>query len=223
VYYVHPDHLDTPRTIVNAVNVVVWAWDSDAFGTTPAIENLNGLGQFSYSLRFPGQQFDANTGLYYNYFRDYDAANGRYIQSDPIGLEGGLATYSYVDSDPIAAFDPDGEIKIRRPSWRKTTDDQLYKRGNRCESCGVTFGKRGTGRGRERHHLEEWNVMRDAALPAICLAPMGSKEQMRLLKELRDRYQDTGNLLNLCENCHDDAHKKKRRYGNKPRPRFGRR
>jgi len=76
VYYVHPDHLDTPRTIVNAANVAVWAWDSDAFGTTAANENPSGLGQFSYSLRFPGQQYDAITGLHYNYFRDYEAGSG---------------------------------------------------------------------------------------------------------------------------------------------------
>jgi len=217
VYYVHPDHLDTPRTIVNGANAPVWTWDSAPFGETAADENPSSLGSFAYSLRFPGQQFDATTGLHYNYFRDYEPNLGRFVQSDPIGLEAGVATYAYVDSDPVAAFDPDGERKIRRPKWRKSTKDELDRRGNRCEGCSGKFGKAGTGKGRERHHVEEWNVMRDAALPAICLAPFGSDEQNRLLKDLRDRYQDPGNLRNLCENCHDDAHNKKRRYGKKPR------
>jgi RHS repeat-associated protein len=108
VYYVHPDHLDTPRTVVNAANVVVWSWDSDPFGTTPANENPNGLGAFGYGLRFPGQQYDATTGLHYNYFRDYHAGSGRYVQSDPIGLDGGLGTYTYVQSLPTYYSDPWG-------------------------------------------------------------------------------------------------------------------
>ena len=60
------------------------------------------------SLRFAGQVFDADTGLHYNYFRDYDPWTGRYIQSDPIGLEGGLNTYGYVGGNPLRFIDPEG-------------------------------------------------------------------------------------------------------------------
>jgi RHS repeat-associated protein len=52
-----------------------------------------------------GEYFDKETNLHYNYFRDYDPAIGRYIQSDPIGLDGGLNTYLYVLADPLSLFD----------------------------------------------------------------------------------------------------------------------
>jgi RHS repeat-associated protein len=62
----------------------------------------------AYNLRFPGQYFDSETGTNYNYFRDYDPAIGRYVQSDPIGLEGGPNTYSYSKSSPMSNVDQYG-------------------------------------------------------------------------------------------------------------------
>jgi RHS repeat-associated protein len=108
-YFVQPDHLDTPRTIVNAEGQELWRWDSAPFGDTAADENPGGRGSFAYRLRFPGQQYDAVTGTHYNYFRDYEPGSGRYVQSDPVGLDGGINTFTYVDSDPISYFDPTGE------------------------------------------------------------------------------------------------------------------
>ena len=58
---------------------------------------------------FAGQYFDREeNGLHYNYFRDYDSGLGRYVQSDPIGLRGGLNTYGYVDQNSLRYFDPLG-------------------------------------------------------------------------------------------------------------------
>jgi RHS repeat-associated protein len=54
-----------------------------------------------------GQYFDKETNLHYNYFRDYDSGIGRYVQSDPIGLRGGLNTFVYVN-DPLTQIDPEG-------------------------------------------------------------------------------------------------------------------
>ncbi len=63
---------------------------------------------FEYNLRFPGQQYDAVVGLNYNYFRDYDPAIGRYAESDPFGIWGGLNTYAYVAGNPVSFVDPKG-------------------------------------------------------------------------------------------------------------------
>jgi RHS repeat-associated protein len=64
--------------------------------------------RFELNLRFPGQYFDAETGLHYNYHRTYDPQTGRYLESDPIGLEGGLNTYSYSGGNPLYWVDPRG-------------------------------------------------------------------------------------------------------------------
>jgi RHS repeat-associated protein len=107
-YYVHTDHLNTPRLVTDSSNSIRWRWESDPFGTTVPDENPAGVGGFVYNLRFPGQQFDAVTQLNYNYRRDYDPAIGRYTESDPIGLTGGSNTYVYAAGSPVSNFDPSG-------------------------------------------------------------------------------------------------------------------
>jgi uncharacterized protein RhaS with RHS repeats len=79
---VFTDHLDTPRVITRAAdNPMVWRWaQADPFGVTQPNENPSGLGNFKYKPRFPGQLFDAETGLHYNYFRHYDPRTGTYTQ-----------------------------------------------------------------------------------------------------------------------------------------------
>ncbi len=117
VYYVHADQLATPRAVTRpSDDAIVWRWDhADPFGANPANENPGGLGTFSYNLRFPGQQYDAENGTHYNYFRDYDPAIGRLTESDPIGLNGGINTYGYVGANPVARSDPDGRQVVLPP------------------------------------------------------------------------------------------------------------
>jgi RHS repeat-associated protein len=114
VYYIHTDHLNTPRRISRPTdNVIVWRWDSEPFGTAAANQDPDGDGtQFVYNPRFPGQYFDAETGLNYNYFRDYDPAIGRYAESDPIGLHGGVNTYAYGKGSAVSNIDPYGLVSI---------------------------------------------------------------------------------------------------------------
>jgi RHS repeat-associated protein len=110
LYYVHADHLNTPRAITDDQQRVVWRWENtEPFGKSPPEEDPDGDGQrFEFPLRFPGQYFDAETGLFYNYYRDYDPQTGRYVQSDPIGLAGGVNTYLYVGGNPLSYRDPFG-------------------------------------------------------------------------------------------------------------------
>jgi RHS repeat-associated protein len=93
---VHNDQLGTPRKITQpSDNALLWRWDPDTFGSASPNQNPAGLGAFTYNLRFPGQYYLAESGLHYNYYRDYDPQTGRYVESDPIGLHGGLNTYAY--------------------------------------------------------------------------------------------------------------------------------
>ena len=111
VFYIHTDHLNTPRRISRPIdNVVVWRWDSDPFGAAAANEDADGDGTvFAYNLRLPGQYFDGETGLNYNMARDYDPAVGRYVESDPVGLRGGsYSTYAYAGGNPLTLSDPLG-------------------------------------------------------------------------------------------------------------------
>lgn len=106
--YIFADHLNTPRLIADTSGRVLWKWHSNPFGGTAANSNPSGLGTFMYGPRFPGQYYDVESGLHYNYFRDYDPQTGRYIQSDPIGLAGGINTYAYVLGNPLSLVDPTG-------------------------------------------------------------------------------------------------------------------
>jgi RHS repeat-associated protein len=107
VYYVHADHLGTPRTITDpATNNKVWEWrNDDPFFVNPPNQNPGGLGVFVYNLRGSWQYYDIETGTHYNTYRDYDPALDRYLQSDPIGLRGGINTYVYVEGDSLGKVD----------------------------------------------------------------------------------------------------------------------
>ena len=121
--FVETDHLGTPRVVVHPTkNTVIWRWDlsGSAFGLHPAIQDPDGNNKaFVLNLRFPGQYYDSESGLHYNYFRDYDPTTGRYVESDPIGLDGGLSTYAYVSGRPLQAIDPLGlfDLGIRCGSY----------------------------------------------------------------------------------------------------------
>ncbi|MBU1986079.1 MAG: RHS domain-containing protein, partial [Proteobacteria bacterium] len=123
-YYFVGDHLGTPQQLVTATGAVVWQAAYLPFGQaqikTATVTN---------NLRFPGQYYDGETGLHYNWNRYYDPEVGRYITADPIGLAGGMNLYAYVGNDPVNKTDPTGYAvwlcRRQLKGVRKDSSDKL--------------------------------------------------------------------------------------------------
>ncbi len=137
VSYIHTDHLNAPRAIVDGTGKTVWRWDSEPFGADKPNEDPDKDGKkVTYNLRFPGQYYDAESGLHYNYFRDYSPSLGRYIESDPIGLKGGLNTYGYVGGNPVSWVDLRG---LDPNLTQVNVSDPLFKNSSSIVSPPDTF------------------------------------------------------------------------------------
>ncbi|WOB24874.1 MULTISPECIES: RHS repeat-associated core domain-containing protein [Xanthomonas] len=119
-HYIEPDHLGSPRVVIDPTrDVAVWTWSlkGEAFGNTAPNQDPDGDGaSLVLDMRFPGQRFDAASGLNQNGFRDgYDSGSGRYTQPDPIGLKGGISAYGYAQQTPLIAVDPTGLAAFLTP------------------------------------------------------------------------------------------------------------
>lgn len=192
VYYIHTDHLDTPRVVVDKNNNVRWRWMSEPFGVNVPETNPSGLGEFTFNLRFPGQVFDQESGLHDNWFRSYDSSIGRYITSDPIGLSGGINTYSYVGGNPVSDVDPNGlksknwvdnaidAWKLNKARKESENSEKSYDRGF---EAGVAAGK--------KHCL-----IRQQAMQAVDEGH--SPEQERQAVAARDFANLTSSLSNVA-------------------------
>jgi RHS repeat-associated protein len=108
-YWIHTDHIGTPRALTDAEQRIVWHADYEPFGTARVNEDPDRDGRITrVDLRFPGQYLDRESGTHYNYYRDYDPRSGRYLTPDPSGAFGGVNAFSYVNANPIQGVDPLG-------------------------------------------------------------------------------------------------------------------
>jgi RHS repeat-associated protein len=131
LYAIHTDHLGTPRRLTQADGQAAWQWAYTPYGdetptlgakrftnetTNPTTGSTN-IAPVRFNLRYPGQYFDEESGLHYNYFRSYDPRTGRYTQSDPIGLDGGWNRFAYVGGNPLGMTDPMGLQTVAPTPW----------------------------------------------------------------------------------------------------------
>jgi RHS repeat-associated protein len=134
VYYWYGfDKLGTPCVMVDSDGVVVWKASYDVFGaatvTVATVEN---------HLRLPGQYFDAETGLHYNWHRYYDPATGRFLSRDPVRDE--YNHFLYAQNNPLTKFDPDGlraKVSVKLPPGGGIC--KVYTSLDFCE-CGLNCG-----------------------------------------------------------------------------------
>ncbi|HDL00632.1 MAG TPA: hypothetical protein ENH23_00165, partial [candidate division Zixibacteria bacterium] len=111
IYFYHNDHLGTPMMMTDGAGQTVWQGEYLPFG-----EEYSITGSITNNLRFPGQYYDEETGLHYNYFRDYNPVIGRYVESDPIGIKQGMNhLYLYVGNNPVNFADAYGLFIVNDP------------------------------------------------------------------------------------------------------------
>lgn len=110
IHYIHTDHIGRPIALTDAggnfVNETTWVVFGNAWSVT---------GSVGVDLRFPGQMYQFESGLHYNWNRQYDPSIARYTQPDPLGLVDGPSRYAYVRNDPLQKVDPDGQFAILAP------------------------------------------------------------------------------------------------------------
>ena len=123
-YYYHNDHLGTPQKMTDSTGAIVWSAVYMSFGEA----TVDSTSTITNNLRFPGQYYDAETGLCQNWQRDYLQELGRYIEADPIGQKGGINIYEFTGNSPMNRIDPFGL------SWFGWTH-KVYDWFTDCDKC----------------------------------------------------------------------------------------
>lgn len=122
VQAIHTDQVGRPEVVTDAAHTVIWRARNTPFDRSVT------QGSIMLNLGFPGQYYDAETGLWHNGYRDYGPTMGRYVESDPIGLGGGLNTYAYVKNNPLTHADPHGLEGVG--SWNNGGNPTIFETGN---------------------------------------------------------------------------------------------
>lgn len=163
IYYVQTDHIDTPRVLLDRAGRQRWSWVAEPFGNSAPVEDPVGFGPVKFNLRMPGQYFDEESGLSDNWHRSYDAGLGRYTQSDPIGLAGGINTYSYALNQPTMYSDPTG--LFTSSTHNEITAAAIAIAGSPCPSLPGGVANADWFPGSQAPRNAHWHAMRDGTNP----------------------------------------------------------
>ncbi len=110
LYHAYPDILGRPDTVTTTGGSIVWQATNRSFDRSVSINTFGGL-----NIGFPGQYYDSESGLWYNWNRYYDSGTGKYLQSDPTGVVADLNSYAYAGGNPITRIDPQGLFYFSPP------------------------------------------------------------------------------------------------------------
>ncbi len=134
IQYLHNDHLRRPVAITDGVGSKLLELEYLPFGMVKIVST--GISPTEI-FGFPGQILDSESGYFYNYFRDYDPSTGRFVQSDPIGLRGGISTYGYSNGNAVNYIDPTGTVAV--------VDDVVILAGAAAVAAGVACASTNCG------------------------------------------------------------------------------
>ena len=231
VYYLHTDHLGTPQAVTDEHQQVVWKAGHEAFGkgritahtkepslfakVASALPGETQPHAFTLNLRFPGQYFDVESGTHYNYYRNYDPEQGRYLQPDPLGISQGMNLYAYVGNNPLQYSDPLGLFKwhpgvhqnILQTAFNQFNQrvpgafsqfmiDQFINANRRTDTVGRYFFD-------QRNHFDNPHNDPPNGRWTGNEFPVWIKDSLDLINDRRDLYSSWGHLRN--SNCTGQA------------------
>ncbi|WP_421550804.1 RHS repeat-associated core domain-containing protein, partial [Kluyvera intermedia] len=167
IHLYHCDHRGLPLALINREGNAVWRAEYDEWGNQQMEDNPENLQQL---IRLPGQQYDQETGLYYNRYRYYDAMQRRYITQDPIGLAGGLNPYIY-PLTPTAEIDPEGLWAFIIPLVEWTMSEAILYFGSTA-AAGAVLATSGDSEQSKRNSLVKCEEKKPCP---PCNPPVGEK------------------------------------------------